>query len=518
MNSYVILAAFLSFAFAISAQALECGVSVDENKIILFVMTNPTYKELITAEKAACERGEKLIYFPQISRKKLQYFENLIEKKYLHKELIFEWKNHLNDLKKKNDPKLEEQIHQLNEKINLKKKVYEELSDRYSDRIEKYVDHPDFKPFRLHIFSRVDRKLRELDQTDVKVVSVILSGHGGDASLDGDLGKLDLVDLEILTKNHKSLQDFESLFILGCNTAGPSATMDIVRAFLRLNFFAGYADSAPLSMFEHNINYLYEMMLNESDLKSVLSLDILQSKIRNIKYIDDVFEGGAVVHENQIFLFYDSEELNEIYEKYNLDEPVQCSDSKIALLYNDLSRYYAGGKDYEPLEDPSSGRLKDLYVMLRQNESCYIKQQEKYGYTIKNGNHAGLLRFWRNVTLNFMQTFSKEFDEYMDSIDLFRKYNGSIWKGQYPVKNQMDQLSRERTVKLNVNLTKSIDAMEKFFLNKKPPSVKVNGFQKIKKFQKLWYEYIYKLNPDCMDFIEWHDFQQGRIKTGKCQY
>lgn len=273
----------LAFIFSPFIYAYECPKPIDASEVILFVYTNPTYKEILTARKAACERGQRLVTVPKMKMSELQTYEDLIESIYLHEEKAIYLEKKRNEVLKKldllnttnaNPSKINELKESLN-KIYLKIQTNaDELEKLYDTDIEKdtFQNNPNFQPFSQHIYNKLDSLLNDYDVNHIKVVSVILSGHSGDSAFDGNLGKVTLNDIEILSKKHKSLERFESLILLGCNTAGPSETIEIINSFPNLKFVAGFADSSPLSMFKNNLNFIYESLIYEELLKSARSL------------------------------------------------------------------------------------------------------------------------------------------------------------------------------------------------------------------------------------------------------
>ncbi len=538
---------FLAWAslLSLNSQAFECDHSVDSSKVILFIYTNPTYKELVTAQKAACELNQKLVAVPTVKISLLKEFEDIIENGYYINAWEDEVKSKIDDLKiqivKLKNPsnsnqieinKLETQIATLNQKLDKISDKREAAENAYYDVLDKFLElkNNEFKPFQTHINQSIEKLLTIFDRTNIKVTTVILSGHSGNSVFDGDFGRISLSELNGLTLTHDSLKDFETLILLGCNTAGPSQSSEIIKNLPNLKFLAGYADSAPLSMFEHNTNYLYEMLIHSEEFKQIKSISELKKLQKSLRSLDPIYEGGAVIFGEQHILFYDSESTNEQYQKGIRAQMSDCSNyhQQITTLSEYLEKYFTGSnKEYEPSKNASEGVMKQLYVVLRLNEKCYTEYAKNaYSVHIKNGNQAGLLRFWTNVKLNFAQTFSKEYDDFFSSIESlnrkFFQYNHKISK--IPTKDLLVKLSRyevfeENEVKFEIFIiNKNLINIAGANASTSPTYNETNlEIEKIRKFLKLWDQYIVQLDDKCMDFMTWHEFRKGKIVPGQCQ-
>lgn len=55
----------LPLLLLISHQALACSQKIDNSKVMLFIDTNFLDLEIATAQRAACQRGEKLVVIPK---------------------------------------------------------------------------------------------------------------------------------------------------------------------------------------------------------------------------------------------------------------------------------------------------------------------------------------------------------------------------------------------------------------------------------------------------------------------
>jgi hypothetical protein len=62
MSRVIYILTILSYSYLSFA---DCSKKVDPSKVMLFIDTNDSALEISTAEKAACERGERLMVVPK---------------------------------------------------------------------------------------------------------------------------------------------------------------------------------------------------------------------------------------------------------------------------------------------------------------------------------------------------------------------------------------------------------------------------------------------------------------------
>ncbi len=449
---------FLLLTLSSLAQAYNCPHSVNPNSIIYFVDTRNSTHEVNSAQIAACERGETLIRMsPPINKNT--------------------FKNNLSGL------------------------------------------------------ARANRA----------VSSVIISGHDGGGRIhndDGDgLDKFEAIGAikEAYRGKPALLAQLKSAFLWGCWSNGP-AEVGIWRSELpSLKLIGGFIDMAPINTATASHTVLEGLLRREREIETAKNVASLRRSISSVENINQTYAavyaescGQNMYYYNKAASYYGEEDPNMSGGTHftNFDTAFRCESLSAADKANIRRRimgYYLGNTPIPA--DTSHGDLRNLYMFARNNSRCLFDDN------MFNADRLLMLTFFPEVKKNFSATFSadidagvREFNSLLTEVNSsgintwdipgYRNLGRIINEGKNafftPKGATLDGKNRQQ-IRSMISYLHSITAnpaMEGTLLKGRLPAIRL--------LQQRMENYLYQLNPNCMDFLQWHEYQAGRRPAYSC--
>lgn len=468
MKSFVAL--FLLGFSSLSFAEFKCNKSVDPKKVVLFVDTNDSPKEIEGAAKAACERGETFRKFPHESKAEIEKYawdkkQELVTAKSLHKELA--------ELAKQN----------------------------------------------IAVTSMV--------------VSGHDGGGKVHGDL-GGVNKYDVIEgmKKAYKGKQHLLNEMKSVFMWGCWSMGPSEVDVWKKELPNLKLTAGFMDMGPLNTTEASHSVLNGLLVREKQLVAEADAKKLKRAIQGIPNINvtlasvytDAACGDMLYYQTQgdSDAHYDNEE-NPLFKSgthfIDFDENFSCKGmaAQIEKTRKDLIKYFYGDK---PLpEDKPGSEIREIYSFLRHTAKCHKANH------ILNADRIFLLRFYEQVKENFGMRFHSEIGaankEYVAINDLLKKAGNSDEKKAFQayLKQNSSKYFNPRFENLKGKSRKEILSMISYLDGMvKQPFAKEHpkNFAALKTMRNAMDTYLFQLNPKCMDFMRWHEVYPGNVPDTKC--
>lgn len=383
--------------------AQEDCPSADPNRVVLFVDTNFSIKEVEAAARAACSNGQTLKVMPPdyktIGRDMYRWLEN---------DLITD--NHCNEKKSTYDKA----------KCERAEKDYK----MFDERMEKHVVE---KP--MPDREMLTTQIKEVSESGGKLEGMIFSGHDGGGYFSGDFGdhEISFEDLDAALKDFpEQRQSLESLYLLGCYT-GVRTDIDTWKEVLpNMKLLAGYEGTAPNGYRLAGQTYIEDMLKETQNIISSQKAEdvrhILQNDIQHMFYLS----AGIYIKPNACNGPSDDGEYYYRVEKTGADRfkdynIIDCSE--IESEYNSNRREFIKrfNGSYEPEDYLEGNPLRYTYKYFRVNSHCF----ENLGITDANKENDKKiapapeqvlnLLFWHNVRDNFGKYFKRDLEQ-MDEI------------------------------------------------------------------------------------------------------
>lgn len=560
MRLWVLFLALLGGpGFSAQADAAACANKPNPERVIFFINTNGSYRELGGAEQAACERGETLVVFPQIHDPDYAKFG----------EVVSRYQN-LNSTLEKNCS---------GEKIKGASCV--QLQEKIAALLPAY--EAGMSKARLKFFTPEDLKaqIRILAEKKISVSSLIVSGHDGGGSFSGVFGRFRKDQLiEAFNKASKVypgiMQNLHSILLWGCYTATPQEVNDWKEAFPSARVLAGFYGSAPLSTREASRELMKDVLIRADAVSQTYDQKALKRALLQLSKIGETTASLYVRACGGKDWYFHNQEIKDsqghesvISDLETFDQIQQCEGEVDKIRA--LSRPFEYG-DQDIPEDTSKGPLRNLYSLVRQKEHCIND-----GSPI-NANHIGLLLFFNGVKKNFgvfasdlIQAADREILKILNSAtdeQITAKYEDDYRRSyEYLIRTYRSDMERpESTEDDKTALRSRIEALQKILSNLKadPELIKArSGFindlrsywtpdlehlqnksrkeilaevhlmsslvsmagflqtpefnpDPIRRLALTMQNYLVALRPDCMDFLEWHEYQPDRKVQGHC--
>lgn len=373
------------------SEASACDQLIDPNRVMLFIDTNLSLKEVEVAKQGACARGERFVLYPDgaLADKARRTFYN-----YLTKEEYY------NKRCKESTPacdKLEVEV----------------------DKLKEQMDDFDFDEFKMND-ENIKKVLSGVKESKASISTLIVSGHDGGGEISGDyisgaFTKNSFFSLYDEVFDSEDKKKLHSVLLWGCYTGTYSEATDWKSQFPYAKAIAGFYDSAPLATRPASADLMLDFLLKEESLYSVEDEKELKRSIQNLKSILYVQPGIMInaCHDEQIYYshFQDGDQRKTFFLTPK-DAEAQCL--LIQEEWNDkkgsLAAYLEGNKEIP--EKIAGSELRTLYGFIRQNEKCFKDHLDV------DANKVGLLLFWNGVRENFshkygdlMEAAQKEMDE-----------------------------------------------------------------------------------------------------------
>lgn len=444
------------------AQA-ACAKKVSASKIVVFVDTNNSPTEIKAATEAACERGETFVKLPKSG--------TFVSKK--------------------------------------------ELAD----------------------------ELNSMAAANKSLSSIVVSGHDGGGSIhgaeglaDNKLNKWDVIKaFNDAYKNKPELQkDFKSVFMWGCWSMGPSEVEIWRQQIPSLKMVSGFMDMGPKNTTAAAHTVLKGLLVKEKSLCLEADKKKLKRAIASVENINVTY--AAVYTEaacgNEYWYRTDGDAYESKYSGsehftpgehfLDFDKSFSCDSMKaqIAEYQQELLPYYYGDKEL-PADGPNSP-IKKLYTFFRKAAHCIDKSHAS------NPDRMVLLRFYDAVKENFSKAFVNEIRDAhaeMTALDEFVKKNPST--AELTEFKRFYQLGRTNYFPINgKNLVphsrKEIRNMISYFdgMLKQTAVTRNSAFAgklvAIKRLRNAMEKYLYQMDPNCMDFLSWHEVEPNYTPVPLC--
>jgi hypothetical protein len=506
----------LSLTFILAIYSLQlyatCAPSRVDEAIVMYD-TNISYSEVLGAEEAACKRGQKLIVLPAGLAK--------------HKEIgkINSDLNYITTLYSKHCPNSSRCKEITSQHVDLSKKLLE------SKREIKQVENP-------------KALFKELAKDDIKIKSIILSGHDGGGTFGGALGRLS--KYEIMGAYNEAYQgkpelknELSSVYLWGCYTATLSETKSWKNGIPSLRLVAGFHGTGPSIGKDATRDYLQDLLLKEQEIFEEEDEGELKKLLSGLKNINYTLAGIYLEACNEVEYYLSREKKSEqdgggVGRSFARVDDISCDGKKFTEdypKYEAIYQKYFSGETPLP-ENTSSGELRDIYNFTRANQSCIV---QKHPYSPMNPDHIGLLLFYNGVKENFPDVFKETIaaaqmeletlpSELRDAIDhdlgfmgwLYQSSKNNVHKA-FGKEDQLKDLQKSKKsfwLPTAHNLEKAsrsdlidnLSAMDKFLSH---PSFDMENISKrvknVVKIKKHMEKYLYELDSRCMNMLAWHE-------------
>ena len=437
----------------------DCNKSVNPKKVVLFVDTNTSPAEIADARKAACERGETFKVIPEVGQK-------------------------------------------VNAGI-------------------------------------LQTELSKLAASKIAVSSMVVSGHNGGGSVHGtgtgnrgNLNKTEIVDaLKTAYKNQPNLlAEFKSVFMWGCWSMGPSEVDYWRRELPSLKMASGFIDKGPLNTTEATHTVLRDLLIKEKKITQEADQKKLKRIIASVEHINQTY---AAVYTDALcgdMYYYNTKGSSAgVYETRNRDDEnftagthyvdfnksFDCKSAQpnIEKYRKELIPYFYGKKPLPPNDDKSP--VLKIYSYIRSHAHCLKKNH------VMNGDRIGMLRFFEEIKQNFATTFADEITYANMEISEMHKMTAKDddLKAYYDANrkkyfNPRAEVLKTKSRKDIMEMISYLDGLVKMPIFKKDKYV--NKVDQLKKLKNAMENYLFQLNPNCMNFLEWHEHTPGVRKSRNC--
>ncbi|MEA9355477.1 hypothetical protein SHI21_04670 [Bacteriovorax sp. PP10] len=356
-----------------------CNKKITSKDVIFFVDLNGGNKEIEEAQKAACDKGQKLVIYPEQTAAiyKLTNDKSFYENRY--KALTCDktpTKKGCAEVRKKKD------------------EVMSELE-------EKAVK------FSIPVMKETLKKLNSEEGRNVE--SLVISGHSNGKTIFGVYGT---TQRDAIQTTFKDLPDegksVSSLVMLACYSANPSTILSWKKNLPGLKMIAGSDASASASDRPAGLKYLKDLLMKVKDLTADADQKMLEKRLKvlipTLKEVNsaiyiDSNKCGESVGDKRFFYSKSSGGLN-------VFNPEACEKSiaQYKEKEEDIAGYMEG---ITPIPVETHGTpLRELYSFLRQNAHCLEAGQAQYTADMLYG-----LLFYHQVKINAIRALKKEADE-----------------------------------------------------------------------------------------------------------
>lgn len=378
-----LLLIFLVFVSTSSWSA--CNKKIDQSKVMIFVDANDSSPEILTAERAACERGQKLIIIPKNYKEYIPYMTKI----------TLAIKNSQNCFDKY--PNGGDNICQAQSNNIIK--VYEDY--------QKFQDaHPTYK-------NEMKEELEKLKKSHSSLENLMISGHDGGGHFGGSKQSFTKQEVAEVMAQYPEVNNVKSVMLLGCYTGVQKEVLDWENIFPDARLIAGYDGSAPLSDKPDGHEYLYDLLTKEKQLTSTGEQNklkgILASEVKSLRNLNAAFYIKPTCGNNgtETAFYYglisSSDQHARQLRPYDKNECLNAK-KELEILKLRLDKYDSG--ELEVPKDTANGELRQIYNKARSFEHCSVIIGE-----IINANKVFSLLFYENEKKNFANFYDKEMQE-----------------------------------------------------------------------------------------------------------
>ena len=369
----------VNFYLLDSSHAAACNKKVTSKDVIFFVDLNGGTKELEEAQKAACDKGQKLVIYPVQTA---AIYRMTADKSF--------YENRVKALACDKDPAKKG----CSEMIKKRDQVLAEIEDKAVK-------------FSLPGMQEILKKLNSEQGSNVE--SLVISGHSDGKTIFGVYGTTQREEIQTAFKDLPDQgKSVTSLIMLACYSANPSTILSWKKNLPELKMIAGSDASAAASDRKAGLKYLRDLLIrvkeltadaDEKKLKQRLKVLVPTLKEVNSAIYIDANKCGESIGDKRFFYSQSSGGLN-------VFNPEACQ--KAIEQYKEKEETIAGYMDGE-LSIPTQTQgtpLRELYSFLRQQAHCLEAGHVKYTADMLYG-----LLFYHQVKVNAIRALKKEADE-----------------------------------------------------------------------------------------------------------
>jgi hypothetical protein len=482
----------------------NCKTSVNPTKVVLFVNTNYSHGEADKAAHAACERGETFKMIPA----------EAISKEFERKEVAL--KNAWNAFDKNCSFPLNPACHKKSQDLN-----------QQTNNLDKEKKSAEVNPTKLN------QLLVGFASKNIAVTSMVISGHDGGGNIHGALGEVNKFDIiDAMKGSYKNkpnlLAQFNSVFMWGCWTMGPSEVSIWKDNLPSLKMCSGFYDMGPLNTTEASQTVLHDLLVKE---KSIVGSSE-EAKVKNlISQVQNINQTWAAVYaeakcgknmyfyrtQGQSFSLDPNEDAGTHF--VNFDKSFDChkAEEDLKNVRAEFQKYFSGAVPVPA--DTRTSPLRQIYAFVRSHSHC-IKAND-----LLNGDRILMMVFQKAVNENFAKVFQKELasaatefknlDALLKSNPLPAKYKElkayfDTKKGSFSL-DHFPQKSRAEVSKM----ISFLDGLKKQKVVISEPALQTK-MQSLRSIQTGLEKYLYNLDPYCMNALEWHEVKAGEKPEAYC--
>lgn len=491
-----------------TAYAYTCNRTVDSKKVVVFVDLNFSISESEAASRAACERGESFKIIPTYDK------AVIAERTTLEKQYEKFWKDCPNGQGTNSTCKTKG--------IDLDKKI-----DVHNKKMETYAVNK----------GKFQTELSNLAKANKAVTSMTVSGHDGGGSVHGTLGGLDKTEIIASFKTaYKSkpqlANQFQSVFMWGCWTAGPSEVSYWRDNLPQLKMVGGFFDMGPLNTTEASRDVLHDLLVKEKNICDSSDKNAVKRMIASVDNINDTY--AAVYAENNCgknYYYYNTKGVEDTENPHfkagnhfvEFDKTFDCKMMKEEIDQKRIAyeKYYYGNKPIPT--NTTTSELRQIYSFVRSNSQC-LKESDRL-----NGDRILATIFFEDVKKNFASTFADTIKEANKEFKMWNKFLESYkpkGKDMLDFKNlfnskkakyfepNMENLKTKNKMEIR-GMISFLDGLANSKIVATNKDVK-NKTDDLRKLKKLMEKYLYQMDPQCMDVLEWHEYKPNRPVTPYC--
>ena len=373
---FTLLHLFSLTAFA----SYKCHTSVNPSKVVLFVNTNYSHGEADHAARAACERGETFKMIPDES----------ISMEFERKDNVLKnaWTTFNKSCEYPLNPACQKKIQDISQQ---------------STKLDNEKKAASINP------TKINQYLIGLASKNIAVTSMVISGHDGGGNVHGALGgvsKFDIIDaMKGSYKNKPNLlAQFNSVFMWGCWTMGPSEVSIWKDNLPSLKMCSGFYDMGPLNSTDASQTVLHDLLVKEKMIENASE----EAKIKNlISHVQNINQTWAAVYaeakcgknmyfyrtQGQSFSLDPNEDAGAHF--VNFDKSFDChkAEEDLKKVRVEFQKYYSGAIPVPT--DTRTSPLRQIYAFVRSHSHC-IK-----GNDLLNGDRILMMVFQKAVNENF---------------------------------------------------------------------------------------------------------------------
>ncbi|MFY7993938.1 MAG: hypothetical protein ACOVP4_11640 [Bacteriovoracaceae bacterium] len=380
MKTFIILSSLILS----SSVWAQCANKIDNSKVMLFVDSNESGPEILTAQKAACQRGQKLVVIPQNYKDYEVY--RLKQEKLMAASLTCSQKNPNN---------------------------FESACKSHMDALhDSFTEVQNFKQKQKSYDTQIIEEMDKLKKINGTLESFTISGHDGGGQFGGsNSGKQNYSKQQVaeIMRSYPEVNKVKSLMLLGCYTGVQQEMFDWQTIFPDVRLIGGYDGSAPLSIRPQGHDYLYDLLTKEKTLTTIADEKKLELMVKgNIKSINQLNAAILLkpqcenIHAEKSY-YYSKQGNEKVFRPINIDECLAVK-NELLLLKQRLDKYDSG--EIEPPLDTVEGELRQIYNQSRTHEHC----AEMIGPILDSNKVFGLL-FYDGEKKNFAHYFDEQMRE-----------------------------------------------------------------------------------------------------------